>query len=356
MILENENLHNQHLLIKSFCKNANIPIGCYNENVFKNRINLFDRFLGTKDKFDDFEKYIKDFDTIEEMYKYEELLQEKILEQIKNNPFYDSFIHENFEIKNGKINEIKYLFIQQNLYNENNDGKLFLSIDLSKANFAALNHYSNKIFGFDKKYNTWEDFIKMFTDYKFLQDSKRLRQIIMGKLNSKRIEQYETYMMACLIFPFIRETFPAFNENCLISLKGDELIFDLSHMSKDMIISYIDILKTIEDMVKVFLDISVKCNIFKLVNIHGVKSGFLKIKYYNNYSSIEIKGVNHLLYPFIADDLFKYINGKECFIKDYDSKYNFYFYESNTNILSKMLEKPDYKLVIDNEDLERIVL
>lgn len=356
MILSKEDVHTQHLLIKSFCKNTNTPINCYDKTIFIDLIKLLDPFLNTINKLNQFQEYIKSFNHIDDMFSYEQNIQDEILQKIYNNPLYSSFILENFQNKHNYINEVKHSFMQQNLYNVNNHGKIFLSIDLRQANFVALKHYSKQIFDINKEYDKWEDVVADFTPYEFLQNSKRLRQIILGKLNSKRIEQYETYIMSCLIIPFVKQINPYLDITNLISLKGDELIFHLP-LSENEIETQIPMIKIIKQMVQEFLDISIHCNIFKLINIDGIDSGYLKLLYNgasNNtyYKTIEIKGVNSLLYSFVADDLINMFYKDIIFINE-ESKY--YFYEQNTKVLSKMMEKPKYNILLSEEDKKGIM-
>jgi hypothetical protein len=94
--------------------------------------------------------------------------------------------------------------------------------------------------------------------------------------------------------------------------------------------------------------------IFKLINIDGIDSGFLKIQYTKNYNYVEIKGVNHLLYPFIAENLIENIHGLD-FINDYDPDTKYYFYEQNTGVLSKMLTTPKYQINVNLHE-EGIIL
>lgn len=343
-----QDLHTTHLLTKLFCKNMNIPINCYERDIFESRIELFNPFLNTKEKFKIFQKYINNFNTIEDIRNYETEIEEKILEKIKN-PFYDDFIDNKFIYQNDVISKFLSTTKLSTIYNPNNHNKNFLSVDLKQANFSALKHYSYKIFDMYEEIDTWNDFIKQFTPHPFLQDSKHFREIIFGKLNPKKIQRYEMYLMIRFIFPIICSLYLV-NHDSLICLHGDELIFELKNNVDELIFIH----DSAKNIIKSLFNIDLNITIFKLINIDGINSGFLKLNYSNKqdvlYDNIDIKGVNNLLYPFIASDLTKLIYNKTL---EHDFM-KYYFYEQNTGTLARMLENPKYDIKISDEDLKGI--
>lgn len=99
------------------------------------------------------------------------------------------------------------------IYNRNNEGKRFISIDLTKANFQSLTVFDAL---FDGKFGgqplTYKEFIEniVFGEgyesnalVQYMTSSKRIRQVIFGNLNPKRQQQVERYMVESLIAELI---------------------------------------------------------------------------------------------------------------------------------------------------------
>lgn len=115
----------------------------------------------------------------------------------------------------------------RNVYTQEQDGCIFLSVDMKKANFYAMRHFNKDlVFGCD----TYEDFIGKFTDLDYIKNSKYTRQVIYGKLNPKRTMAYERL----LVYNFFMECFqPYLDDNWIwFSLKYDEILIKLLDKSK----------------------------------------------------------------------------------------------------------------------------
>lgn len=145
-----------------------------------------------------------------------------------------------------------------NIYNCNNIGKAFLSIDLRKANFQALRYVDREILlGAD----TYEEFISKFTDLDYIKDSKYFRSVVFGKLNPKRHITVEKYL--------INEVWKVYediwNWGKIVSLSNDEIVIELDlqslSYSKLMINKFTD---DIKDTIKERLDLDVRVEYFTL--------------------------------------------------------------------------------------------
>ena len=111
-----------------------------------------------------------------------------------------------------------------NIYNQTNVGKKFVSIDLKKANFQILRKMDKDIvLGAD----TYEEFIGKFTDIDYIKNSKYTRQVIFGKMNPKRhikLEKYYTYLMYKLL-----DTYAKSHGWKIVSLNSDEIVYEASN-------------------------------------------------------------------------------------------------------------------------------
>lgn len=106
---------------------------------------------------------------------------------------------------------------EHSIYNEECDGRFFVSIDLKKANFQALK-YAGVI-----RDETYKDFIYRHGGDDYIADSKYLRQVIFGKMNPGRTIKVEKYIMG-KIYLLVKYYFESIGYE-LFSLNSDELIF-----------------------------------------------------------------------------------------------------------------------------------
>ena len=163
-----EEVLNSTALKKGFCKDYNLPISVFEEPYFSSRLFALDYVYDCVNKFDDYCNDLLFFANEQAYFEHYNDVKEKAISYIKDQPEYEQFSADVFVIQS------KYP--SQNLYADANDNCAFISIDMKKANYSAMNHYSPAIFGFCE---TWEEFIKMFTDCDHLINSKYVRQVIL---------------------------------------------------------------------------------------------------------------------------------------------------------------------------------
>ena len=208
-----------------FVSDYNLPCSLVISPYFEDRLELMERDYSAKTKYDNLLTLIKErFDNnpnkfLEEYHK----VRDNIITTVLNSEAYKDFISNDKYL----VDNFKPICPSKNLYTNEQDGGLFLSFDMKKANFQTL-RYANPAIVFDC--NTYEDFIGKFTDLDYVKESKYTRQVIFGKLNPKRtmaLEQSITNEFASeLIASAMR-----FCGICIIerftpfSLKTDEIIF-----------------------------------------------------------------------------------------------------------------------------------
>ena len=117
---------------------------------------------------------------------------------------------------------------KNNVYNNENDGKMFLSIDLRRANFQALKYVNRKIFNGAQ---TYEDYVGQFTDLDYLKTSKYTRQVIFGQLNPARHTTVEQYLINKVYKAVLELDYLPFNTSTgLVSMSNDELVFRIDQL------------------------------------------------------------------------------------------------------------------------------
>lgn len=144
-------------------------------------------------------------------------LKDIILEDIKNSVEYKAF--NELDMNQFAIPEPYRSIPQMEVYKETNNGKVFMSIDLKKANFQAL-----KLLGV-LKYDTYDDFILQYTALRHFKESKYIRQVIFGNCNPKRQVTFEKFLMYEVAQKVSGILEKISNKFHLISLVTDEAIF-----------------------------------------------------------------------------------------------------------------------------------
>ena len=211
-------------LAKRFISDYKLPMPLIKEEYFFYHLNLYEEDYGALTKYNALLDYIeKQYEGdcekfLEEYY----LLRDNIIKTVEESEAFQKFntMDLNFYAVKDKPN-----VSSNNIYNQENIGRFFISIDLKKANFQVLKKIDKEIV---MDADTYEDFIGKFTDSEYIKNSKYTRQVVFGKLNPKRhitIEKYYT----CMLYKKVVEAFPQFDGKC-VSLCNDEIIFKNSFL------------------------------------------------------------------------------------------------------------------------------
>ena len=217
-----------------FCKDCNIPIRLFQEPYFTDRLTLFDKFYGTLEKWNLFVEELQKYNCEQDYFEEYNRVKDAAILSIKESETYQRFNADDMN---------KYRVTHENLPNKDifkptNDGKAFISIDMRKANFSSLHHYSADMFGV----NTWEEFIGKFTDNQHIINSKYIRQVILGNCNPKRHITYEKYLMDILLTDLLEKHISI---ERVVFFSNDEIVIDVSDMNKSRQILLVLILNSI---------------------------------------------------------------------------------------------------------------
>lgn len=216
-----EYIHYNVDLAKRFVSDYNLPIPIISEMTFGYYLGLYEKEYGALTKWNKLIKMIEEkYDNsvgkfLDEYYN----IRENIIQSTLNNPAYERFNQMDMNVFSIKE---RPNISSNNIYNENNVGEIFLSIDLKKANFQTLKMIDKDIVLGEE---TYEDFIGRFTDLDYVKESKYSRQVIFGKLNPKRHITAEKYFIT-KIYKSVVEALPYLNGKC-VSLTNDEMVFKL---------------------------------------------------------------------------------------------------------------------------------
>ena len=196
-------------LKKRFVKDNNLPITVFHDPYFSERLQTIDRLFGCVKDFELFCVELQAFENEEQYFEEYNRTKDTVINFIKAKPQFEQFINDKFNSPPS--------FPKNNLYSVENVGKSFISIDMRKANFTAMNLYSSGIFDGE---TTWESFMSKFTNIQHIIHSKYIRQVILGACNPKKQIQFELYLMGRLLTWIINQV----PEVDVFSLTNDEII------------------------------------------------------------------------------------------------------------------------------------
>ncbi len=216
-------------LRQRFCKDNGINLQLFASPYFEERIELY----GAKDKYDEFVKFvISEFDSPDAYLAYYNQFIDTIIDYIKNSTALIALNSDDMS---------KYPSFQaksQDIYKPNNVGKTFCSVDIKKANFTALVHYAKATdTQFWSSYD-YKEFIKQFTKYDYMAESKHIRQVVFGNCNPKRQIKYEAYLISTIINDLIAKNIIDVSD--IYSLNHDEIIFDTSPEKQNALKKYFE--------------------------------------------------------------------------------------------------------------------
>lgn len=209
-------------LCKRFINDNNLPIPLVTESEkFFYYVKLYEELYGTRTLFDEMcDEIDKDFgDDIQAFLNHFYDVRDKMINDILENPKYNEFI--NADMNKYKVCDELRNVQSGNVYNGENGGKRYLSIDLSKANFQALKFFDKSLV---KGKDTYEDYVREYTKSNYIINSKYTRQVVFGKCNAKRQITIERYLISKFYESF------KYNKDLLklVRFNNDELVFELN--------------------------------------------------------------------------------------------------------------------------------
>ena len=268
-----------------FCKDCNIPIRLFQEPYFIDRLKLFNKFYGTLEKWDQFTEELQKYHCEQDYFEEYNRVKDAAILSIKNSEAYQRFNEEDMN----KSRVTHENLPNKDIFKPSNDGKLFISIDMRKANFSSLYHYDNNMFSGAK---TWEEFISKFTNNKHIINSKYIRQVILGNCNPKRHITYEKHLMDEVLDILIKEVRYWFDE--IVFFSNDEIVIDMDN--------YADCIRNrniTKSKLEEYFDFPLKVELFYLHKINGTDGYYKEIVKDINERSFEFKCLDNYMLPFV---------------------------------------------------------
>jgi len=171
-----------------FIKDFSIPMPVVSGNYFDYFINLYDPLLKTREKFELLMNAIGQAGDEEKFYTQSSELRHRMIDYISGKPAYAA-------LENDDLPDIKtqnHGVRQENIYNTNNVGQLMISVDMKTANFQSLRYYDESLTDGETDFDS---FVQKFNQHPYFQKSKMLRQVIFGKLNTKKQQRISRFLL-----------------------------------------------------------------------------------------------------------------------------------------------------------------
>lgn len=164
-------------MVEFFISFSGIPIPSTNPKYIEYYLNLFAKYYDTNL----WQIFVDDVKLYGLGHMRSELnnVKTKIIESIRTNSEYVEYCSK-------KPINIVDLATNNDIYNQTNLSKWFVSIDIKAANWTYLNWVCPN-FCNNNQNKVWEIFVKNYTNSNFLAKSKPLREITFGQLGNKKI-------------------------------------------------------------------------------------------------------------------------------------------------------------------------
>ena len=260
--MANENWN--RALAQRFVNDMNLSIQVIDKEHFENRLLTYEPVCQSwtlwqetlqeiEERFDgNVEKFLEDY------YK----VRDAVIKEVTENEAFHRF--NNCDMNRFKI-ETPLNPRSKELYNGENAGKVYASFDLVKSNIQALN-FADKEILFNS--NTYEEFIKRFTDSNYIARSKYFRQVVFGQMNPKRHITIAKYLISK-----VYETLNAHGlEWELVAVSSDEIVFQVPEdVMWNYALLYAKLKHEWEDIIYDELGLKVRFEMFQL-NAYNLKT------------------------------------------------------------------------------------
>ena len=248
-------------LCKRFVSDNNLPIPIlHDKEKFDYYLDLYENLYHSRSLW---ESLCNEIDTkyngdINEFLNTYYIIRDKMITDILENEKYQEFLK--VDMSKFNVTEDLKKFPKGNVYNLDNIGKCFLSIDLKKGNFQAIKYFDKSIV---KNKDTYEEYVGHYIDSKYLQGSKYTRQVVFGKCNASRQIAIEKYLMS--------KFYESFNDKVgvlkLERFNTDELVFeviDYHELSQDVKLMLLNYIANIVENAANYSGIEVSYNVYTL--------------------------------------------------------------------------------------------
>ena len=207
-----------------FVDDFQLPITTLEDPYFDKQIHLLEDSFGAATKYLELMTIIRDYfnGNPQAFLEHRRSVKDKILSEILASEGYKAMLADK-----SPLEDYTPLVGARELYTEEQDGGMFVSFDMVKANFQALRYVDPSIV---RDCETWEEYVSKFTDIPYIAAAKQVRQEVLGKLNGKRLAAIERRIANEFAKEF-KDRLGIYGFS-LFSIKTDEIIFKFDGSEK----------------------------------------------------------------------------------------------------------------------------
>ena len=265
-------------LLQKFAKDTGYPLHIFEEPYFSHQRRLYARIdpsIGLM--WQEYLRAVEQCGGQENFFKASYDVSAAILNHINDSAGYKKFQEADFT----NLPMIPKSGV--NVYTTQYNNWRMLSVDLVRANFQALQFFGDDI---HLGQSTWEDFVGRFTNVEYFKHARYLRQVTYGKLNIKKIANYERHLVYKYVLPMLVQL-PIYQEapeqyRILTTLSHDEAIaaFDPRYYFGSCMENVSDIAYDLWQRFNIETPVKTRILVFDLVPLGPMKSSFMRIPIY----------------------------------------------------------------------------
>lgn len=207
-----------------FIEDFQLPLTTVEDPYFDKQIHLLEDSFGAATKYLELMCTIRDYfnGNPQAFLEHRRSVKDKILSEILASEGYKAMLADK-----SPLEDYTPLVGARELYTEEQDGGMFISFDMVKANFQALRYVDPSIV---RDCETWEEYVSKFTDIPYIAAAKQVRQEVLGKLNGKRLAAIERRIANDFAKVLVERYGDKFT---LFSIKTDEIIMKFNGKEKE---------------------------------------------------------------------------------------------------------------------------
>jgi hypothetical protein len=203
-----------------FCRDYHLPINVKTDPHFKHFLDLYNPLFRTREKWANLcDFYQKQGGSEEAFFQKMKSIRERVQDKITGQKVYEYLINDSLD---GFVDGLKSFaphvtVNKKTVYNPEDAGSYYISLDMRKANFASMQFYSTLLV---LNANTYEEMIQKFEAHPYVVYSRGLRQVIFGQLSPKKQKTIQSFLTS-RIYQAISDIFPY---ETIINVSQDEVV------------------------------------------------------------------------------------------------------------------------------------
>lgn len=206
-------------LKERFIRDKSLLIKFYDEPFFTEKLHLLEKQFNAYTLWEGYLKMLEKYDSEDDYFRYYNQLKDQILTTVQNAEGFKRLTADN--TLDTHIQNVG--FRSEHIFHGDNIGKTFLSVDMRRANFNALRRYDASIFNGAE---TWEDFVRQFTDEEYIIQSKYIREAIFGFCNPNKTQKMMKKLMDGFLTSLLELGVP---KELIVYFGNDEVIVDITN-------------------------------------------------------------------------------------------------------------------------------